>query len=1128
MSRFVFLAVAIFSLLRPQLQAQTTSVPVTHGPGGCKATTVSNASPPRITCTADPGWVDGDKVLFQYFKVSTPAYSGINGFRYVDRITATTYDIYSDAGLTTPLSAPGTYAINYAQWAAKTDGATLVIPNSLALWPDIFKFRCDEANGCLTGPIVVSGGVATATMVSGHGISWAATMGVYGSPFTSAAITAASSTTTTVTWNTGVADGSYSNIGISSRYFSANPAYTNLNNSCAASGYGPMVDQEAACALRYYITRDGADLTIAKQVILNPLIGVSQYAACGMGIDYCAIASGDIRNDTDWGRFSLELIAKTYELLDSLGQITAGEKSTFLEMLWASKKDAGGCSYQSTSSLTGTLSKIASSSTVTGSGTLFTSELVVNQIIVPSNRLNENTALQVLSIVSDTEITVGPASRLGGLGFSWSGISALKIAPWASGNCGLFQITRAHNAGGMGVVGVDAFGASVDQSTPYYNLATTQMWATILAGAAMVNDDSRARLALEEAVNTTWHQQLAVPLSLGGFLMGSAYGPWRSWMYKGIVENLRRWGYPDLRGDWTEAFASFVPWSWSGDPLSSGSWHTHHGDAALQMTAPNVSSWPDYAAGSPWMAHYKSFVKAACGGTVTSGCLANNNYGINSMRWYDPTLADVNFSSLPLARVEPGGTTADKSLCVGAFLCQASPAFSFAVSRSGWTGSHGSGADARIQFSGGGGVVGDHDVPSAGLYWIGLGTAVQNGHPLMSGSDASTGTLGKAVTSERANTFRLGAHAYRNPNFLANMLTSRMDRYSDPNTTTHLHVRSDAKGDFTPEPTTAYRDMLHARNAGLVFIRTSTVGLAGTAEIYTHLTQKTRTTCGGAACTGGGATISSVVRSENAGLSHFMEILTVYPDASKRGRKVFESSYAAGAGYTERLRVCATTDDVNCNTSATELAAIDVLALDETLTSAASITASGFEGVYAVSSGGSVAALFATSPQSSASFTLPGTADVFVSDLTPGTYNVVRDSTVVCAGLVVTSTSGSLWCASVSSGTITVTTGGAPPNVDTTSLPGGSVGVAYSQTLVASGGTSPYTWALVSGSLPGGLSLNSSSGAITGTPTTTGTFNFTVEVTDSAAGSDSQPLEIVITALPVDYRLRYRQGVIIR
>lgn len=90
------------------------------------------------------------------------------------------------------------------------------------------------------------------------------------------------------------------------------------------------------------------------------------------------------------------------------------------------------------------------------------------------------------------------------------------------------------------------------------------------------------------------------------------------------------------------------------------------------------------------------------------------------------------------------------------------------------------------------------------------------------------------------------------------------------------------------------------------------------------------------------------------------------------------------------------------------------------------------------------------------------------------------------------------------------------------------MGVAYSQTLVASGGTSPYTWALVSGSLPGGLSLNSSSGAITGTPTTTGTFNFTVEVTDSAAGSDSQPLEIVITALPVDYRLRYRQGVIIR
>lgn len=56
-------------------------------------------------------------------------------------------------------------------------------------------------------------------------------------------------------------------------------------------------------------------------------------------------------------------------------------------------------------------------------------------------------------------------------------------------------------------------------------------------------------------------------------------------------------------------------------------------------------------------------------------------------------------------------------------------------------------------------------------------------------------------------------------------------------------------------------------------------------------------------------------------------------------------------------------------------------------------------------------------------------------------------------------------------------------SITTSSLPTGAMGVAYNQTLAATGGTSPYTWSLASGSLPSGLSLNASNGAITGTPT---------------------------------------------
>jgi subtilisin family serine protease len=90
-----------------------------------------------------------------------------------------------------------------------------------------------------------------------------------------------------------------------------------------------------------------------------------------------------------------------------------------------------------------------------------------------------------------------------------------------------------------------------------------------------------------------------------------------------------------------------------------------------------------------------------------------------------------------------------------------------------------------------------------------------------------------------------------------------------------------------------------------------------------------------------------------------------------------------------------------------------------------------------------------------------------------------------------------------------------PPVITTTSLPGGTVGVSYSQTLQASGGTPPYSWSLESGGLPAGLTLNASTGAITGTPTSGVTSSFTVKVTDTATQSDTQALSIAVAAAPL-------------
>lgn len=90
-----------------------------------------------------------------------------------------------------------------------------------------------------------------------------------------------------------------------------------------------------------------------------------------------------------------------------------------------------------------------------------------------------------------------------------------------------------------------------------------------------------------------------------------------------------------------------------------------------------------------------------------------------------------------------------------------------------------------------------------------------------------------------------------------------------------------------------------------------------------------------------------------------------------------------------------------------------------------------------------------------------------------------------------------------------------PPSITTASLPAGTVGTAYTTTnLAATGGVSPYTWSVTAGALPGGLTL-SSAGAISGTPTAFGTFNFTVQVKDASNFTATANLSIKVNPAPV-------------
>jgi hypothetical protein len=125
-------------------------------------------------------------------------------------------------------------------------------------------------------------------------------------------------------------------------------------------------------------------------------------------------------------------------------------------------------------------------------------------------------------------------------------------------------------------------------------------------------------------------------------------------------------------------------------------------------------------------------------------------------------------------------------------------------------------------------------------------------------------------------------------------------------------------------------------------------------------------------------------------------------------------------------------------------------------------------------------------------------------------------ATINASGLATTVAAGTTTISAALSGVTgntLLTVQPASLTITTPSLPNGTVGMAYSATLTASGGTMPYTWS-ISGALPPGLTLNSTSGAITETPTTVGTYNFTAQVSDFSNQTATKSLSITISAIP--------------
>jgi len=169
--------------------------------------------------------------------------------------------------------------------------------------------------------------------------------------------------------------------------------------------------------------------------------------------------------------------------------------------------------------------------------------------------------------------------------------------------------------------------------------------------------------------------------------------------------------------------------------------------------------------------------------------------------------------------------------------------------------------------------------------------------------------------------------------------------------------------------------------------------------------------------------------------------------------------------------------------------------------SSVTITGTNLTGATAVTFGGTAATSYTVNSATSITAVTPahaaGAIDVAVTTAN-GTATFASGYTYVTSSLTVTPSSST--------------------------LPSGTVGTAYSETISGSGGTSPYSYAVSSGSLPPGLTLNTSTGAISGTPTTAGSYNFAVTATDANRAVGSASYTLTIAAAPVTLTLSPSPG----
>jgi hypothetical protein len=339
----------------------------------------------------------------------------------------------------------------------------------------------------------------------------------------------------------------------------------------------------------------------------------------------------------------------------------------------------------------------------------------------------------------------------------------------------------------------------------------------------------------------------------------------------------------------------------------------------------------------------------------------------------------------------------------------------------------------------------------------------------------------------------------------------------------------------------ANRDVCHSKQAGQDEFIFDFLSMAATAPtvMETHLhylnngqTQANPTRTTGTTTYLGGGVIESVqsggqigtAPAQNSGLMTYVYspgTITVNDDCVglAGGQCSPASTYPGGIGYSHRFTISGGAS-VGANVNALDVVVghkIMANLTDTTFTRLALNPDASWTGLQLTGSTSSAVALFARGGVTHATITgftttHTGTAQYLFEGLTAGVYAVTVGGTPVTGSpFTVAAKDNSIEFLSTAGA---VAFNGITPtlSITTTSLPGGTVGVAYSQPIGTANGTAPIAWTISAGTLCAGLTINSSTGTISGTPTTAQTCSFTVQAVDAVPTTATQPLSITIAA----------------